>query len=316
MELVYKNIEEQLELIIEKKILIKNKTKAKEILWRENYYNLITGYKDVFLDMKKNGEEVFQSETYFEEIYSIYNFDRELRNMMLKYISIIETNLKSCIANVFSAKYGTKDYLKKENFYVPSYREEEFQEFLFKVNENLKRNINNYPEFKKIEKSYQTIPLWMLTTMMTFGTISKFYEFLKIEDQKEIAKFFYIQNRDLNTFLKMLNIIRNISAHGNVLFDVQLKIHYPIRKTSYFHDVLEIPTDGIHYEYGINDILSVIIILKRFLDYKDYKKFIKELKEAILEVKKELDPYSFSCFLKKMGINEKFLNPPKKVVES
>ncbi len=305
-ELVYKTIDEQLEMIYQKNILIKNEEKAKDILYRENYYKLITGYKDVFLELKK-GEEIFQQETYFEEIYAIYIFDRELRNMMLNYISIIETNLKSCIANQFSLKYGTSHYLKKENFYVPSYKERLFEEFLQKLNDNLKMNWKHYPDLKESKEKYQTIPLWMLTTIMTFGTISKFYHFMKKEDQTEVAKYFCIQRNDMDVFLKMLNIIRNISAHGNVLFDIRLPIHYPIHHSSFFHESIPIEKQENSYVSGINDIMAIIIILKRFLEHKEFKKFMKELKTAILDVKKELDAYSFSCFLKKMGIPETFL---------
>ena len=107
MLIEYKDINEQIEIIKTKNILIKDENKAKDILLRENYYNLITGYKDVFIDIKnskKSGKEIYSKDTYFEEIYAVYIFDRELRNIMLDYISIVETNIKSYIANIFSKK--------------------------------------------------------------------------------------------------------------------------------------------------------------------------------------------------------------------
>ncbi len=306
MEVVYKNIDEQIELILAKNILIKNKERAKDILIRENYYNLIVGYKDVFLDMKQQNKEVYQEETYFEEIYAVYQFDRELRNILLNYIAIVETNLKSCIANHFSFKYGTVDYLKQENFDIPIYKEAAYQEFLKKLDSNLKRNLNHYPDLKYMQETYQTIPLWMLTTVMTFGVTSKFYNLMKIEDKKEIARYFCIRYRDIDVYLKMLNIVRNISAHGNVLFDLRMKIKYPIYGNSYEHDILGIEKVGTKYATGMNDILAVLIILKRFLEYKEYKKMVRELETAIREVQKELDPISFKSFLNKMGIPERF----------
>ena len=48
MEVVYKNIDEQIELILAKNILIKNKERAKDILIRENYYNLMLVIKMFF----------------------------------------------------------------------------------------------------------------------------------------------------------------------------------------------------------------------------------------------------------------------------
>ena len=104
MVVEYKNIDDQINMIKDKNILIRNEKKAKDILLRENYYNLITGYKNVFIDIKNNSENLDKcsEETYFEEIYAVYKFDRELKNIMLNYISIVEINIKSFISNIFS----------------------------------------------------------------------------------------------------------------------------------------------------------------------------------------------------------------------
>lgn len=52
----------------------------------------------------------------FEEIYALYLFDRELRNLYIRYILEIENNIKSVLARVFSKKYGHDNYLKVSNF--------------------------------------------------------------------------------------------------------------------------------------------------------------------------------------------------------
>ena len=52
----------------------------------------------------------------FEEIYALYLFDRELRNLYISYILEIENNIKSVLARVFSKKYGHDNYLKVSNF--------------------------------------------------------------------------------------------------------------------------------------------------------------------------------------------------------
>jgi len=311
MQIEYKNIDGQIELIKSKNILIKDEERAKDILFRENYYNLITGYKDIFIDIKnskKRGIETYSEETYFEEIYAVYKFDRELRNIMLNYISIIETNVKSYIANIFSNKYGTYDYLKEENFYITPNNRREHNELIKRVTENLNRNIEIYDDIKECKVKYGTVPLWMLTTLMTFGNIIKFYTLMKIEDKKEIANFFRINYRDMQTFLRMLNVVRNIAAHGNILFNLKLDITYPVKGESYYHELLKILKVGDSYQTGINDILAIIIILKRFLQNSEYKKLIKELQQAIDDVKEELDNISFENFMEEMGLPENLIN--------
>lgn len=68
-------------------LIIDNRTLAKRILQKENYYNLINGYKFLFLDKQYAGkDEKYLKNTNFNEIYALYSFDRELRNLFIRYI--------------------------------------------------------------------------------------------------------------------------------------------------------------------------------------------------------------------------------------
>lgn len=51
-------------------------------------------------------------------MYAVFVFDRKIRNIMFKYILVIENNIKSIISYQLSKKYGfkDKDYLNPKNF--------------------------------------------------------------------------------------------------------------------------------------------------------------------------------------------------------
>ena len=73
---------------------------CEKIIELENYYNLINGYKPLFL--KQSGsDETYKEGTRFEEVYALYIFDRELRNLFMRYILEIENNIKSVLAHDF-----------------------------------------------------------------------------------------------------------------------------------------------------------------------------------------------------------------------
>lgn len=93
-------------------------SRVMHILERENYYNIINGYKELFLASKATAatDKMYKSGTTFDEVYALYNFDRELRNIYLKFLLKIENTFKTVIAHGFSAKYGHDNYLKLENF--------------------------------------------------------------------------------------------------------------------------------------------------------------------------------------------------------
>lgn len=309
MKVEYKDIDEQIELIKAKNILIKDEEKAKKILLKENYYNLITGYKDIFIDIKKSkkiGTETCDEETFFEELYAVYKFDRDLRNLMFKYISIIETHIKSYVSHVFSKKYGTKNYLKEENFSIPAGSEERFKRLIKTIEDNVFRNLENYPEIKECKKENGDIPFWILVTLITFGSIVKFYIFMKNEDKIQVANLLNMNYKDVQNYLKMLNTIRNIAAHNNILFNVKLDIKYSCQSPELYHKTLGIQKQGHTYKSGINDIMAIIIILRKFLDNKEYNHFTVELLEIINEVKEELDNESFENLLEEMGIPKNY----------
>lgn len=49
----------------------------------------------------------------FQNIVDIYNFDHELRHIILKYIEIIEVEFKSIYAYEFTKVFGSTGYLNK-----------------------------------------------------------------------------------------------------------------------------------------------------------------------------------------------------------
>ena len=107
----FKNLDEQIEILKYKGLVINNEEYAKDILLRENYF-FLSGYRHLF--MKSPTEKVYKPNTHFEELYSLFLFDRRLRNILFKNLLIIENNLKSISSYQLSKRYGyrEKDYLK------------------------------------------------------------------------------------------------------------------------------------------------------------------------------------------------------------
>ena len=71
---------------------------ASIVLLRENYYSIINGYKDPFLDkeaMQSSADDVYLKGTRFEWLYSLFKFDRELRQITFSYLIQAEAALKT-----------------------------------------------------------------------------------------------------------------------------------------------------------------------------------------------------------------------------
>ena len=90
----YKNPSELLDYIISKGILVNNKEDALNKIKTYSYYSIINTYKDVF----KNTNNKYKKNVSFDEIYALFEFDKNLRSIFLKYSLEIEMILKSLLA--------------------------------------------------------------------------------------------------------------------------------------------------------------------------------------------------------------------------
>ena len=111
----FKTIDEQIEILKSKGLKIDDVDYAKDILLRENYF-FLSGYRHLFLKSPK--DRMFIPGTDFKELYALFNFDRQIRNIFFKNILIVENNAKSIFSYQLSRKYGIreKDYLNPKTF--------------------------------------------------------------------------------------------------------------------------------------------------------------------------------------------------------
>ena len=85
----YKTFNQQLTILRNRGLIVPTDGKPKRFLEQENYYNVINGYKDLFLLKDTHGKpvepETYLSNAHFNELKTLFLFDRELRFLFLKY---------------------------------------------------------------------------------------------------------------------------------------------------------------------------------------------------------------------------------------
>lgn len=214
MDKVFKSANQQMRKLRARGMNI-NGSRAKKILEMENYYNLINGYKDLFIDKTYSGpDEKYKAGTDFYELYALYLFDRELRSYFMRYILEIENNVKSVLSHKFSEKYGHDNYLKISNFNT-SLRIGERKTQAQKVGEvselisNLQREISrqlskNNPMISHSMLEYGYVPLWVLVNTLTLGTISTFYSYMIDVDKNNVGRKFNLRPDELSKILSIL----------------------------------------------------------------------------------------------------------------
>lgn len=76
-----------------------------DCLRRESYYAVINGYKGPFLDKnaaQSSSDDVFREGTSFKNIYDLFLFDRELRQLIFSYLARAEAVRKNAVVYSFS----------------------------------------------------------------------------------------------------------------------------------------------------------------------------------------------------------------------
>lgn len=269
----FHSLDDQLNLLIARGMLIPDTIKAKKYLLTNNYYNVINMYAKFF--SKKDGTEDYLTGTSFDEIIAIHYFEKEFRNFLLKYILIIEGNLRAIVSHIFSEQHkGPYEYLNSSNF---------DQKDIFKVTLTLSKIVNfiQYAQREKdnsivhYEKKHGCIPLWVLVSLFDFGTIENFYKNMNKSERNIIAKFYSdslqanlckqisISPDELSSFLANIRELRNVLAHDNKLIKFKSK-----KNLSYFPPLHDI--NGINANSPKQDVYNVFIIMRAFLSSNDY----------------------------------------------
>ena len=273
----------------------------KRILEKENYYNIINGYKPLFLDNSYQGQgERYKAGTQFKELYALFLFDRELRSLFLRYILEIENNVRSTIAHVFSEKYGHDNYLKIDNFDKHNTNLSDIADLIATLQRDLANQLRKKnPMIMHYVVTYGYVPLWVLVNIVTFGTISVFYSYLRQRDQNDIGRHFNIMPHDMKTYLKNLALARNWCAHDVRFFNKRLKSQI---SSNHIHSNFTRQSTGLrHHSIGKDDIFSIIIIMKQMLPKRAFNKFIYFLKTLIVQLSGNLFTISINDVMVELG---------------
>lgn len=311
----FKTLDEQVEILRGKGLVVTNPEYAKEVLLRENYF-FLNGYRYLFY--RSWNDKRFIEGTTFEELYSLFLFDREFRNIMFKYLSVIENNVKSIIAYQLSLKYGykEKDYLNKHTFTNEKSKARQVNDLVRKMQRQIRVNTRQHSATSHYINNYGYIPLWVLVKVLSFGIVAETFTILKNDDQDAIANIYNMDSDDFALYILLLSNYRNICAHEDIIFDNKTQ---RVITDNIYHKELDIPkTDG-EYVYGKNDLFAVVIMLKQLLSPQELTNLVIELKRAIDNLAYNLKVIPIEKVLDRMGFPtnwEKISEIEKKVLRN
>ena len=299
---IFRTLDEQVEILKSKGLIINDINFAKGVLLRENYF-FLAGYRHLLL--KSKTDKRFINNATFDELYALFNFDRQVRNIIFKNLLIIENNIKSIFSYQLSKKYGykEKDYLKPSNFTNNPEKFRQVNDLIKKMKRQIRINGNQHSATSHYQNNYGFVPLWVVVKVLSFGIVCELYSIMKKEDQLEISDIYHIEPKTLSLYLPILASFRNLCAHEDILYDY--KTQRPIPDTKY-HNELNIPKKDGEYIYGKNDLFALLIIIKQMISKSEFKLLINEINYELAILEGKLKTIKISKLLNEIGFPTNF----------
>lgn len=279
----FKTYTEQRALLIGRGLIIDHPRFFTNALQKDDYYNIINGYKKYFLS-DKNPERYFSGTT-FEQIYALYSFDQNIRALFLVELLKIEKNLKALIAYHFSEKHGYDHnlYLDVNNFKNKSHNNRKYAgAMIARIYKDITfySNKGNAAICHYMEE-YGYIPLWVLNSVLSFGRIAHFYSCMNLNEQQAVSNHFSMSASTLDGFMYFLDDFRNTCAHGARVYTSDKTAPFQrLAPDTLIHQSLGIPKNSAgNYVMGKTDVLAKLISLKCFLGKSDFRQTKKRFKK-------------------------------------
>lgn len=283
-EKTFLTIDELIEKIKSKNISIKNEKNVRNILENNNYY-FIMGYKFAF----KNADGTYKNNTSFEDIYSLYIFDKMLKLIILDALLEIEQKLKTIYTNNYSYRYGFKisDILDSNNYDLSN-------NYLNDTLLNLDKQLNDFGNKNKAVIFYRNnhsfIPLWVYMKILSFGMIRDMFYVSKSNDKdymKNKLTSEKVNSNEVANMLRLLVRVRNICCHDDILLsfiDDKLGI-----KTTKYHKKFRLKKDkNNNIIQGKKDLLAILISIKFFSSKDKFNNLIDNLLKLIAVCNKKI----------------------------
>lgn len=262
-ELVKKptTIDEQIQILKSRNIIIDDEKAARECLITYNYY-FITGY----LYPYKINNEKYECVN-FSLIINQIKFDMRLREICMYGLEIIEKTLKTIIAYYFSHTYSCGNIA----YYYPEFfpgKEKQHEKLIILYNKTLENNKDlNFVKHNK--DTYGILPIWAAIELFTMGNLENFFKILNSECVKEIEKSLGFPKNKISSWIESLRIFRNMVAHNQRLYNFSISSS---------------PIKAKEYKKSSGKIFDYVIVMKyMFKDVEDWNNYFIPRLEYVFE---------------------------------
>lgn len=178
-------------------------------------------------DGERRRLDSFVSGAKMRHVISLYEFDVYLRQTLWQALSKLEVALRFDIGYTF----GETDpylHLHVRDFWNEGRKRDRAQKFSKKLEEAQKRSSEEFVRHHR--RVYgNKMPIWVATEILEFGSLVNLYTLAPFEQRERVASNYGARSDELESWLRVMNYLRNICAHHARLWNRQVVIR-PVTK--------------------------------------------------------------------------------------
>lgn len=216
------SIVDQMALLERRGLLIPDRARAAHYLRHISYYRLRAYWLPFEQPAQVDGDHLFRAGASFDDVLSLYVFDRHLRLLVMDAIERIEVSLRGAWAHHLAMTYGPHGYIDARIYGRPDY----YTRALDGLIEEIDRSRDTFIVHYKTKYDNPALPpVWMAAEVMSLGQLSKWLGNLKGRaDRQAIAKPYGLDEKVLVSLAHHLAHVRNICAHHGRLWNKQFTV--------------------------------------------------------------------------------------------
>lgn len=215
---------DQVQLLQSRGMGVGDPLRAADLLRQVNYYRL-SGYWYPFraAGLQGRGDD-FHAGTTLAEVWALHEFDSELRAAAFAGLSRFEVLLRARLAHELG-RVAPRAHLIPEKL-GPTARARgrsgeasvEYERWRAKYDRAIRDSRDDYVEHHR-RCHGGVLPIWAAIEVLDWGSLSWLYTLAPLEVQRTVAADFALSGPQLSSWLKSLNIVRNVCAHQGRLFN-------------------------------------------------------------------------------------------------
>ena len=281
------SIAEQIARLERRGLIFDDKRLAAEYLNNISYYRL-RAYTYPFQenDDPSLDHQFIREDITFQDIIDLYVFDRRLRSLVFNELEKVEVAVRTKLSQVYSESTGNSHWYEDKAlfdsavFATNMYGETQYDDISDDIREDVDRSNEDFIKHYYAKYDEPDLPpSWMTMEVISFGTLSKLYKYLKTSsDKKAVANAFGISNVNLfANWLHAFSGLRNCCAHHSRIWNRRFFVHVKMPYNTSYPFMLRADAENVKQ----NKLFALLTALKYIVDIispnNDFKSNLQEL---------------------------------------